>query len=151
MTDIRAKMEATAEHLTGKVILVQFREPPTRNATGECYKTDDGLICIDIMPALGMLESYRILLHEAAHAKLHVRHVNPTPDHLTKSGAIEWTTDSAYIQTIAEKREQEADALATTWAGWAERIARSLQNERDETIQVIGYLTALGFYNETLA
>lgn len=149
MIDLRAEMEATAERLTGKVILLQFREPPTRGASGECYKTDSGLIYIDLSPALGLEETYRVFLHETAHAKLHAATVKPTPEHLTYSGAIEWQTYPAQVQAVADRSEAEADTLAASWASWADRMtSKALQSNDSIMAHVIAKLTALQFYKE---
>jgi hypothetical protein len=145
MIDLRAEMEAAAEHLTGDVILLRFRQPPTRGAQGECYKVEDGLVCIDIFPALGIAKTYELFLHETAHAKLHVKHVIETPDHLTYSGAIAETIPPAAIQSILKEREAQAEAQAARWDVWAEKF---VEGETITEARTVGKIAALRYYKE---
>jgi hypothetical protein len=144
---LRKVFEETAEHLTGKTILFQFRNPPTQGALGECYRTADFLTCIDLAPGLGIEKTYKIFLHETAHALLHVADMKPTEDHMTAPGSIQIAEYSNFVQSIANKSELEANELAGRWMRWAEQMTKNVfKNEHSTEARIIGYLTALSYY-----
>ena len=143
--DMRALFEKTAEKLTGKVIYVRFRYPPSRGSMGECYRTADHLTHINIVPGLGIEKAYKILLHETAHALLHVHDVAVTDTEETASGSYVRVTE--YPVYHADNREVEARALTERWMQWAdEKTKNVLKNENSDYMRVVGKLTALQYY-----
>lgn len=117
-----------ASHLAGRPCLVKWerpREAKAPNAIGLCTDALGGAI-LSIDPELGGYDAYRVLLHEAAHARLHW---HPTPTTDPPDRRLKLRPDLAAIVTdavaaAAAQREAEANAQAWQWARWAKAHAK---------------------------
>lgn len=114
---------SVASHLAGRPCVVKWerpREAKAPNAIGLCTDALGGAI-LSIDPDLGGYEAYRVLLHEAAHARLHW-HPTPTtdpPDRRPKLRPDLAAIVTDAIAAAAAQREAEANAQAWQWAQWA--------------------------------
>ena len=54
-------MQDAAKALAGPLVVVRFRDPPTKGAFGECYRLENGVLVVDISPGLassGLMKSF---------------------------------------------------------------------------------------------
>ena len=122
--NMRETFQKTAEHLTGRVVILRFCEPLARGANGECYKSDDGITRINISPGLSIQAAYNIALHEIAHARL-----NHAAAPMTASQyQLTATADARKVnrQPANKAQHSEADALADQWIEWAHAQVKHL-------------------------
>mgnify|MGYP001298736200 CR=1 FL=1 len=138
---LRAMFAATAEHLTGKVIILRFTVPPAMNALGESYIDENGITRINIAPGVSVQEAYNILLHEAAHIRL------DHPGKVTKAEMmLEPFVDVRQVNSQPERKqkENEAERLANQWREYAHaQIKKSLRLGTPEKDRAFMNLNAL--------
>jgi hypothetical protein len=109
--------EAAAENLAGRPLLLRFRQPPAVGALGEFYKSDSGVLCIDIAPGLPPLQLLAVLAHEAAHARLHAAYAPVTTLAQQRGGIVLARGGNMALF------EDPAEALARSWLERAARLA----------------------------
>lgn len=106
-------MQAVANHLTGRQVIVRMQTPVTTNSLGTVQIKADGVPVVDIDPGLGQWTMHTFL-HELAHVKLHAGQM------------VRSNLDQAKPQTITvnkmDKRptwEVQADELRDHWMNYA--------------------------------
>ena len=141
------EFQKTAIHLVGHFLFVDCRLPFNTAAIGECSKSVLGILTIAITPNLPIMQAYNLLLHEAAHAKIHGPSLLPSTDAQLK------ITDFN-IDPRAAMDEDEAEPLARTWWMWAEVRATNLESksgwetpDMSPAKKVAGRLASLMFYD----
>lgn len=120
MADLEKLINRVARHLAGRPVTIRWRWPAAEHAMGQCYRTAEGQIVIDIAPVAGLEAKWNILLHELAHARL--GHAISTGVELKAPGSVSrdvnqraaWRTDP---------RELAANELAGRWDSYAEKNA----------------------------
>lgn len=150
--DWRERFDKVAQHLSRRACLVRFREPPTKGAAGECYRAEDfpSVAFIDISPGLCVVERFKVLLHEVAHARLHLETIETTSAQKEHSGSIELSSHFWNVQHAEDSREHQAQALADRWNEYAEtKVFKAVGTCEDEELLVALKLVALEFYKET--
>lgn len=122
--DLRQTFEKTAEHLSGKSVILRFSDPRAYGAYGECYKSDDGITRINIAPGLTVQEAYNVALEEIAHARL-----NHSPEPMTaEQYALTANLDARKVNASAERKpiENAAAQLADRWQEKAHEAIKHL-------------------------
>lgn len=157
----RDQYQKTAEEMTGRRLLLRFRQPPSQNTAGEVYRPDDapGLLLIDIDPQYTGRERLRIFLHEVSHIILgHADVMRTTPAAHELSGArpAEFSAGQsalgiALAAGIIAKQETEAETLGAELLKWAEeRIKDHVAPGDPWAWREAAILTALTFWKDTL-
>jgi len=106
-------MNACAEKLANKPVLIRLKKPATKGNTGECHRSPGGMIIIDIRPGLSNNDLLFVYCHEVAHAKLH---------NFARSKTYEKQPESLQpdIRTkVYNIHEDQAETQAAEWLRYA--------------------------------
>lgn len=101
--------------LTGRLYIAFDFKDPGQDLDGAFFRFSDGAPAVWIRPGLTPMRAFRVILHEAAHAKLH--------DHLVKPS----TAQGMVLDPVAEL---EADLLALSWEASARLAVGNYVNKR---------------------
>jgi len=114
-------LTAVARRLTGKQIKIRDREPATKGLLGEIHRDLEGVLIVDISPAITSDEKrLRVFLHELAHAKHHnylrsdYYKAAPNSQPRPQLTASDW------------RQEDTAEKQAAEWLEWGRNKAREL-------------------------
>lgn len=106
---------AVAEHLAGRPVRVIWGDPK-RGRNGTCARVGSTAV-LTLRKSLSEADALAVLLHEAAHARLHhseqADHARPAE---VQAAAL---ADPVAVAQVKARHEVEADALAAVWARWA--------------------------------
>lgn len=140
MTDLQRLFEAAAAALSGRPVRLRWRIPTTAGAAGECFKTAESVV-IDIDPIWPVGRRYEMLLHEAAHALLHVDQletVDDLPSEAVNRPALYWANHPN------TPREREANDQAAEWADLANELTTGMLHPNEsELVETVAKLSAL--------
>jgi hypothetical protein len=113
--------ERAASNLARRPCVVIFEPPHIRDLDG--VMTRDGRAAhIRIRPGMTASKTLHVLLHEAAHAKLHFAKIAPSDNHKKPPASYHLTDEAAYRKS-QKKMDDEANDLAATWLDYANKNA----------------------------
>jgi hypothetical protein len=128
--DLDKLFRDTLQALTGRSdIELRFEAPPSRGALASVARDLDNHLVVWVSDRLPLNAQYQLLLHEAAHVRLHAAQLpRSTAAAIPAGHLVNVARESRQPDYLRE--EGEADRLRDTWLAYADRHAwRALDND----------------------